>query len=186
MEATRISYYDQLAAVLALAQLDLSVSEMHGIVCGAICNKVKTGTEPALLELVAAGSDATELAHTVRQPLAELYEQVSAQLHDREAGFALLLPDDDGDVVGRTEALAEWCRGFLLGLLHDHVLAVNELPGEAKESVGDLLAISDMEAWQDDPEDNDWALAEVEEYVRVAVQLVYEELQSEGKVRALH
>ena len=45
--------YQQIEAVLRASQIEeLSPSELHGIVVGAICNHLKTGQTPDLVKLI--------------------------------------------------------------------------------------------------------------------------------------
>ena len=73
------------------------------------------------------------------------------------------------------QSLADWCRGFLLALLDGERIAVDEFSADAAEVARDLMSVSELEA-DGDGGDSEWDLAEVEEYVRVGVQLIFEEL----------
>ena len=91
--------------------------------------------------------------------------------------FELLLPEDEQPIDARTAALAQWCQGFLYGLGAGAVPDASELPGEVGEIVRDLIEISraGVDAAQDE-ESNEAAYAELVEFVRVGVQLLFEEL----------
>ena len=179
METTESSYYDQLAATLALAGMEASVSEMHGIVCGAICNWTGTGNEPKLLSQLApaGGWPGGGAPETISGALEALFRTTLRDLQERRAEFDLLLPADEKGVAVRAAALAEWCQGFLLGLLQEQSLNIAGLPGDAAEIARDVLAISEMEEVKGGGDDSEWDLAQVEEYVRMGVQLVYAELE---------
>lgn len=174
--------YNQLSAALTLANSGNSPSEIHGVICGVICNHIKTARASRPHELVGmiAGLG-DQNVNGLNIVLETLYESCSRDLRASDAGFSLLLPNNDHDLVERTQALAGWCRGFLLGLLHNRNLSVGNLPGDALEIAQDLIAISQAEPGDEDPVRDEWALAELEEYVRVGVQLVYEELLANGE-----
>ena len=91
--------------------------------------------------------------------------------------FELLLPDDAETIEVRTAALAQWCQGFLYGLGAGAIPDASELPGEVGEVVRDFIEISraGVDAAQD-AESNESAYAELVEFVRVGVQLLFEEL----------
>ncbi len=93
--------------------------------------------------------------------------------------FAPLLPTDDAPIGDRTLALGEWCQGFLYGL--GSGVAVPEasgLPGDAAEVLRDMTEITHVDVDpEDDLESNESAYAELVEFVRVGVQLLYDQLQ---------
>ncbi len=172
--------YTQLQGSLDSADVGIGISEVHGIVCGAICNQIKSGREQDLSLLIA--SDAITEPRTLRLlqgPIKLVYQQSSAMLHQGDAEFSLLLPDDGHSLAERTEALASWCRGFLHGLLHNDAFDIEQLPGDAEEVARDFLAFSDAESGANPSEDDERAFVEIEEYIRVGVQLIVEELYAE-------
>ena len=92
--------------------------------------------------------------------------------------FDLLIPDDDRPIEERTQALTAWCSGFLYGLGSNGAADPQRLPGDLGEIVRDLTEITraDVDA-SDSVEANESALAELVEFVRVGVQLVFDELE---------
>ena len=96
------------------------------------------------------------------------------------------MPSDDAPLAEQVEALAVWCQGFLSGIGGTAPAAArSSAEGDALgEILRDFAEISraglsdDEAAGHDQP---DFALAEIHEYVRVSVQIVFEEL---GAVRA--
>ena len=94
--------------------------------------------------------------------------------------FQPLLPGDDASIGDRTSALGEWCQGFLYGLGTGvgGCRRLRVLQGEAAEVVRDMTEITHVDVDpDDDPESNEAAYAELVEFVRVGVQLLYEHLQ---------
>jgi uncharacterized protein YgfB (UPF0149 family) len=74
----------------------------------------------------------------------------------------------------RVEALADWCRGFVLGLGVDPGRAAHS--PEAQEILGDLMKIAELSGEEaGDDEDSARAFEEVAEYVRVGAQLLFED-----------
>ena len=91
--------------------------------------------------------------------------------------FEPLLPDDEQPLNGRANALALWCTGFLYGLGTGHISDLEALNGDVGEIVRDFTEIS--RATGDDAdadESNEQAYAELVEFIRVAAQVVFEEL----------
>ena len=96
-------------------------------------------------------------------------------LADAELGFEPLLPADDRPLAERAEAMVDWCRGFLGGFGLAGAAAHAQLSEEAQEVLRDLgtVAASSFD-FGDEDEDED-ALVEVQEFVRVAAMLLYAE-----------
>ena len=108
-------------------------------------------------------------------------------LFDPDLSFQPLLPADDVDLERRVQALARWCAGFLYGLSADGSFDINNLSGEVREVVNDLTELSraGLTAEDADNESAEADYAELVEYVRVGVQMVFLELQPgrEGPTR---
>lgn len=99
--------------------------------------------------------------------------------------FYPLLPDDDAILGERVAALALWCHGFLSGLGLAGFSLDSDQTGEStagplEEILCDFSEISRAAVGADEFDDEDqadFALAELIEYVRVSVQIVFEELE---------
>jgi uncharacterized protein YgfB (UPF0149 family) len=168
--------YDRLRDSLAAAGAVVALAELHGGVCGALC---AGGPDAARRWLLDSLDDAEVGAAPapVADDLEELIGTSSKMLEGAELMFEPLLPSDDAPLAEQVEALAVWCQGFLSGVGTTAPAAVE---GDALgEILRDFAEISraglseDEEAGQDQP---DFALAEIHEYVRVSVQLAFEEL----------
>ena len=185
--------YERLRESLAAAGAVLALAELHGGVCGALCAGGADAARRWLLDSLddadagAAtamhGGSAENAGSSFRPPAAvaddleELIGTSSKMLDDPELTFEPLLPSDDAPLAEQVEALAAWCQGFLSGVGSTAPAAVE---GDALgEILRDFAEISraglseDEEAGHDQP---DFALAEIHEYVRVSVQLAFEEL----------
>ncbi len=92
----------------------------------------------------------------------------------------LLLPDDDDSAQARTEAMGQWCEGFLHGLVsetHGDKLRERLASDPLSDIIKDLLEITRATVGEEANEQaTDNAFAELVEYLRVAAQLTYEEL----------
>lgn len=96
----------------------------------------------------------------------------AAQLEDQGFEFALLLPDDDAGLAERSGALFEWCRGFLgaFGLAAGKDPPLSE---ESREALTDIARLAAASPQDDGDEEDEQALAEIEEFVRVATLLLH-------------
>ena len=167
--------------------LGLDAAECHGTLCGLLCasdmvkgaawvNQVLTGRldlPEAEVPPLQGGSHGEE--HAL---LLILYKETVGQLEDPEYGFSLLLPDDDAPLAQRVESLSRWCQGFLAGLGLGGLQDQSKLPGDSSEVMRDFVEISRLGHGEgDDGNEDETAFAEIVEYVRMAVLLVYEELR---------
>jgi uncharacterized protein YgfB (UPF0149 family) len=75
--------------------------------------------------------------------------------------------------------MAQWCEGFLHGLVaekHSEELKKRLAEEPLADIIKDMLEITRAMVGDDEDDDIDNDLAELDEYLRVAVQLTYEEL----------
>ena len=174
-----VDRYTQIEAVLATAGIELSVSEVHGTVVGAIANHLKTGLTPNLLNLIEPGSDAKDSRLVqLNELLHDMYRENSEVLFESKDGYGLFLPHEDDGLGMRVDALATWCKGYLLGLLYNDQFSIDQLPESGSEIARDMMEIAEAGAGADDEQDEDWALGELEEYVKVGSQLIFEFIYS--------
>ncbi len=155
-------------------------AEAHGAFCGRAC-LAGVGALTAWVDDLARDADPhNALAPEHRAGLQRFAADTLLKLEAGQMQFNLLLPDDDVPVELRVSGLADWCHGFMHGLAAAG--GADQGPGaDALEAgvVGEILEdFSEItRAAADDAGGNDveQAFAELEEYVRVSVQLVYEE-----------
>ena len=177
--------YDQLDAALSLADISILPAEVHGIIVGALCNHLQTGNRPDLMALIMDGSgedsgpviQAGELSYS-------LYRSTMELLLEDQGGFVLQLPHESESMEFRTESLGGWCRGFLLGLLHNNTVDMGSFSGDSEEIIQDIMTISGATNGDQAVDKDDWAYAEIEEYLRVGVQLVFETIYEQRTASA--
>lgn len=176
----------------ALETLDIAAradaSEMHGHFCGFACVLGSRAVGVWLATLHRSVSDQEEVGNAFRQ-LDELARLSAGALLEGAMHFQLLLPDDEESLEARTEALAGWCSGFLAGIGEAAAspAARTLLAGDtAAEILADfaeiaLAASGSDEAGEEAEADSadEAAYAELVEFVRVGVQLLFDELQTD-------
>lgn len=167
--------YDEATRLLREAGAPTGAAEAHGIVTGLLC--APPGARVAWEELV-LGRGAGKPPPALAQLLATLQRVTQTHLNGMECDFAPLLPGDEHSLAEQIEGLSDWCRGYLLGLHAGGVQEGQALPGDAGEVIRDITRLSeaDLDTSQADEEEAR-ALVEIVEYLRVGVQLVFEELQ---------
>ncbi|MGH8170977.1 MAG: UPF0149 family protein [Steroidobacteraceae bacterium] len=149
-------------------------AEAHGTLTGCLCAAVGYRFEDWLLEILPEGRAQPLAAATLR----ELYAETAGSLRAPDMEFDLLLPEDAQSIDDRTAALGQWCQGFLYGLGSGAVQDAGSFPGDLGEIVRDLTEISrvDVDVAQSE-ESNENAYTELVEFVRVSVQVLFEELE---------
>ena len=164
--------FPHLEDTLAEAGSSADAAEAHGTLCGALCAGSGFVLEDWLDELL---EDPSGHCGQCRGVLETVFGETSQALGGGSLEFAPLLPDDDEPLAGRTSALALWCQGFLYGLGTGRLNSIAELPGEV---VHDFTEISRAVPGEEEAtEADEHAYAELVEFVRVGVQLIYDELQ---------
>lgn len=169
----------QLEAAISLSGIELLAAEVHGTIVGAIAHHMKTGIGPNLLQLIEPQADAGSGQYApLNELLYDLYRENSETLLEGKENFDLLLPDDEASLEERTNSLAAWARGYMLGLLHSDTFSIDQLPESGPEIARDIMQISEAAAGEDDEAEEDWALAELQEYLKVGTQLIFEFIYS--------
>ncbi|MFO8005948.1 UPF0149 family protein [Thioalkalivibrio sp.] len=167
---------EELEAILHAAGLACSAPAAHGVLSG--CLVADPSLSGARLER-ALGECHPRPGHdpeVLRQSVEALRLQVLRALNDTDLGFDPLLPDDSEGLEFRARALGQWVGGFLGGLGQTPRLGGLKPSPEATEILRDFAEIGRIEVEPEVNEDNEQALAELNEYVRVGVMLLADEL----------
>lgn len=174
MDHSHIPDYAELTDVLDQAGIATSAAEAHGIITAALCAPKMSDWQRLLLGKRQATGE-------LGPCLAALYEETGQRLTGVEFLFAPLLPA--GPLPAQVDALGDWCRGFLLGLSASGV-DIGDMRGDAGEFISDASRIAEAQMSDDgSEEEQERELAEIVEYLRVGVQLVYEELHGANATR---
>ncbi|MDJ0907662.1 MAG: UPF0149 family protein [Woeseiaceae bacterium] len=153
-------------------------AQSHGLVSGRLAVEGRQAAAGWLAQVLEGTDERNAARKECQDLLVSLFDDTHRQLTERQSGFAPLLPDDDDSTAARTEALAHWCEGFLHGLVsvkHDDALKTRLASEPLADIIKDVLQITRAAVSEDEDDDED-ALIEIVEYLRVAAQLVYEEL----------
>ncbi len=162
-----ISYAD-LEAALAAAGKPFQAAEVHGILSGLLC--IDANVPPA--KAVTAVSEAFSAVPDEPVPMvSSLLSQTRQAFEDDQFTFDLLLPEDEVPLSQRARSLAHWCQGYLYGL---GMGGERKWSGQAEEILRDFQAISQLDP-EAEGEEDERAFAELVEYVRIGVQLLFTE-----------
>ena len=166
--------YPELQRVLAQTHALSDAAEAHGTLSGALCAAVPYSLEDWLAEILPDGRAPAPVTASLR----EVFDATLSALRDRQMTFQPLLPQDEANLAERTAALGEWCHGFLYGLGTGPLQNIDGAGDEVSEILRDLTEITHVDV---DPQDseasNEEAYAELVEFVRVGVQLLFEQLE---------
>ncbi|MDP9087324.1 MAG: UPF0149 family protein [Pseudomonadota bacterium] len=149
-------------------------AEAHGSLCGALCSVSPYKMQDWVNEILPDGAAISDQSAAI---LERVFTATARSFGEQGMEFEPLLPDDEQPLNGRANALALWCTGFLYGLGAGNISDLEALSGDVGEIVRDFTEIS--RATGDDAEgdeSNEQAYAELVEFIRVAAQVVFEEL----------
>ena len=168
--------FDDVARTLAAGGTTVHAAEAHGCLCGALSAR-RTYTLAEWLDEILPDPGPDGPGAFDEGPLAELHQHTARVLAAPDMEFQPLLPDDELDLGSRVDALGAWCQGFLYGFGVSGTSAGATLPEEVAEVLSDLADISRAGAvGSAEREVEEEAYSELVEYLRAAVQLVYDDL----------
>ena len=172
--------HDLLNDALQRCGANWTAAQTHGLLSSRLA-VAGARDVPASLEQVLEGSGSADaLRKECEDMLATLWQSTYKAFSERLSAFEPLLPDDNDSAGNRTEALAHWCEGYLHGLVsgeHDAALKERLAAEPLADIIKDMLQITRATVDDIDNDDsNDEAYIEIVEYLRVAAQLIYEEL----------
>jgi uncharacterized protein len=167
---TEPARFDDVAQALAAAGSTVHAAEAHGCLCGAACVRRDYGLAEWMDDVLPDEAPRNDLFVTLRA-------RTAAALDGSDMEFEPLLPDDEESLAVRVEALSAWCHGFLYGFGAAGTVGGTQLPDDVAEVLSDLASFSQAGAvGSESPEVEEDAYIELVEFVRAAVQLVYDEL----------
>lgn len=164
----------------ALMKVDslVAASELHGMLCGLICAGAADQGEAWLDAVIQAMEPRTEeFKHFNREVLQAIFKRSYGQIAGFGFDFQLILPDEEAPLSERAQAIGEWCQGFLEGLgFGAEKLDAENLSEDVNDAIQRLYDITHIEfSTLSVSEDDEIALMELIEFVRMAVLMVYTE-----------
>jgi len=172
--------HDELDALLKSCGSSWNAGQVHGLLCSRLSINGADGATRWFAQVLDDTDPNDGFRPECEAMLDDLFAATWRQLVERQSEFSLLLPDDADSTAARTEAMGQWCEGFLHGLVsekHSEKLK-DRLSGEPlADIIRDMLQITRATIGDDADDDGDeGAYVELVEYLRVAAQLTYEEL----------
>ena len=154
-----------------------SPAELHGLLCGKLCGGAAL-TEDQWIDAAWELLDIASQPDTeTQQHILSLYKATREQLESGEYNLTPFLPDDDTDLESRTQALSQWCHGFLSGFGSAGIDPNTEFSSDQADSLRDMAAIVQVTVDEEerDQEQQEVDFLELVEYVRVIAMNFYED-----------
>jgi uncharacterized protein YgfB (UPF0149 family) len=177
--------FEQLEDLFYQLKIQASPSGFHGFLCGRLsCGAVQM--EDLINSSTAWLGLEEEAAEAAVGDLESFYEATLSDLQDISFLFQPLLPDDELPLAERLISLGDWCTNYLSGL-GDGMGAEFDISEDGKEALQDIAAIgqisTDLDTDQEAEEDGEKDYLELVEYVRIAVQLIFSDLDPVEKAK---
>jgi len=172
--------HDEIDSALKRCGSSWNAAQVHGLLCSRLAVGGTEGARRWFEQVLDETDPNNALRSECERLLDSLYAVTWRQLVERQSEFAPLLPDDQDAADLRTESMAQWCEGYLHGLVaekHSDQLKEKLAAEPLADIIKDMLQITRAAADDDgDEEGVESAYAELVEYLRVATQVIYEEL----------
>lgn len=172
--------HNQVDAVLRDAGSSWSAAQSHGLLCSRLAVLGRDAGGDWLAQILEGNQSLETLPAEDGELFDSLFAETYRSLAERQSEFVPLLPDDSEPMAVVATGLADWSEGFLHGLVtsvESETLKEKLAAEPISDIIKDLLELTRAEADEEsDTEDNAQAIAELVEYLRVAAQLIYEEL----------
>ncbi len=170
--------FESLQTLLRQLHAPVELPELHGALTGYL--SAGSGlNRNNWLRAIAQDEIADELQNSSdHAAFGNLYDDTRAAMNDEDLSFSPFLPDTEQPIDTRSEALVNWCRGYLGGLGLTGVDPASYLNDEAQDALNDLAKIaattvSEVEPTNEAEED----FFELFEYVRISVIMIADDLR---------
>lgn len=169
--------FEELSEALSRTTTAIGAAESHGLLCGMLCTHGHFDEEEWLACVLDDVDWEDPIGEACRVLLKRLEVATIYQLESADCTFQILVPADSEALALRSEALAEWCAGFLAGVGLAGGVYSQTLPQDSREILHDMAEMTRIDVATCDEEDaNEAAYAELVEYLRVGTLIIREEL----------
>jgi uncharacterized protein YgfB (UPF0149 family) len=173
--------FEQLEELFFTLKINASPSGFHGFLCGRLCCDAV-----GIKELVLATSGWLALSEAQAEEAESIFEAFYrasiSSLEDVSFLFQPILPDDELPLTERLVAVGDWCSNYISGL-GDGMDQAFRLSDDGKEALEDIAAIGQVSVDFETDDDGERDYAELVEFIRIAVQVVFSELRPEADPR---
>lgn len=169
--------YASVAAAIKRCGLSQGPSEVQGFALGLFAAGVSEAHRVWQQELYSDFDTNDVLAGECRTILERVFASVFVSPVATDAQLTLLLPEDIVVDAARLAAVRDWCQGFLYGFGLGGEAVAQRLSPQARELLADIAEVARLDtATASDSKENQSALIEIEEYLRVGAVLIRDDL----------
>ena len=169
--------FQPLALALSSEAPRMNPAELHGMICGLIAGGLEAPGPEMLGVLASHASIRDGWGKGVSAMLVSLRDEAWQAFHGDSLELDILLPDDAQSLTERLMALAVWCDGFMAGFgTGTSGMKDSDLPPSLQEAIADLVAISQVEAPEQEDDESESLFEQVLEHCRVSALLIFTEL----------
>lgn len=169
--------YFELSKLFENVEAKVCAAECHGFLCGQVCVS-SYPLEELWQEFIDVQVNNDAQIHDCYQEIRLLLADIVDNIQYPDMDFQLMLPDEDSSMVDRTNALAEWCHGFLNGYGVGAGQLESPLKEDCQEVLEDFTKICRIGIDEDIDEEDEQAMMELIEYVRMGTIMIYEDISS--------
>ena len=155
----------------------MGASECHGVLCGMLCTAHALDVRLWLRHATGHNESFAYDDDGPEHVFLDVARHTSVCIDEIEVGFQPLIADAGAPLAERVRDVGAWCRGFISGLGLG-APALEELSGDSREFLRDVERIAQVDERVDGDEDDERALMEILEYVRIGVLLLREETRA--------
>ncbi len=163
--------YNACNAIILEIDPELSAAEVHGMATAMLCINEHTDSSSWLNEVKANSTKSSNNSNDTT--LVRLFEETQKLLNSDDYEYDLFLPDDDYHLSDQTEALKNWCRGFLYSM--GAASSSTPYSEDILEILKDISEFTKLDSNVEGEED-EAAFVELTEYLRSAVFLLKAEM----------
>ena len=171
------AFYEQLQALLNESIPDCSPAEVQGMLTGLVCAGETDDQFNSWGALLVENDPKNPANERTQNALCAFMAMTHKDLGGKDFRFRLLLPPDTDPVTERTRAMAQWCHGFGAGFHWNGLVKPGRLETYAQDAINDIAELAQVDTASAASGDDD-ALIEIEEYLKVAVQLIFEAVEA--------
>ena len=175
--------YEDFVDSIAVLALDISASELHGMMCGYLCAGADNQGEAYLRALLNNKKD--EASRIAIMSMFAVFTVSQQQISHYDFEFEMALPDENQPLTQKAQAFSEWCEGFTQGLDMAGVGMDQFYEEEAQEALQHIIEFAELDCdTLDTDEEDEKALMEVSEYTRMAVIRLHGDLVMNERERS--
>ena len=171
------AFYQQFQDLLNESIPDCSPAEVQGTLTGLVCAGETDDQFRSWGALLVENKPGNPAHQRTQDALCALMAMTLKVLGGKDFSFRPLLPPDTDPVAERTQAMAQWCHGFGTGFHWNGLVRPGQLESDAQDAIYDIAELAQVDTTSADSGDED-ALIELEEYLKVAVQLIFEAVEA--------